>query len=164
MPNMIMTKKYRGGIAVTGDLYIAGQPMSPGALDELKADGVKTVINLRTPDEMNNRKSTPFDEAKKLKEIGLNYIQIPSGGEKYPYSPSTLTRFADAMDNAEGKVLLHCNSARRATHIWVAYLVKYKHVPIDEALALGRAINFGEQPIEGYLDGDYKLTFSADAQ
>jgi len=162
MPKMTKTKDYRGGIAVTGDLYIAGQPMNPGVLDNLKADGVTTIINLRTDKEMNNRKSTPFDEAKKAKEIGLNYVHIPSGDEKHPFSPATLDAFAAAMDESKGKgkVLLHCNSARRATHIWVAYLVKYKHMSMEDAVALGRGANFGRQPLEGYLGDDYTLELS----
>ncbi len=162
MPKMTKTRDYRGGIAVTGDLYIAGQPMRPEVLDNLKAEGVKTIINLRTDEEMNNRKSTPFDEEKKARDIGLNYVHIPSGDEKHPFGPATLDAFAAAMNESEGKVLLHCNSARRATHIWVAYLVKYKQIPMDEAVALGRGANFGRQPLEGYLGDDYTLELSRD--
>lgn len=158
MPQMLETKDYRGGISKTGDLYIAGQPMVEDALRKLKAEGVTTVINLRTEEEMANRKSTPIDEAKILEKLGMKYIHIPSGGKKNPFSPATLESFASAMDQSDGKVLLHCNSARRATHIWVAYLVKYKNVPLEEALTYGRAVNFGATPIEGYLEGEIDFT------
>ena len=160
MPQMLETKEYRGGIAKTGDLYIAGQPMAEDALRKLKAEGVTTVINLRTIEEMANRKSTPIDEEKVLQKLGLKYVHIPSGGKKNPFSPATLDSFATAMEQSDGKVLLHCNSARRATHIWVAYLVKHKNIPLEEALTYGRAINFGVTPIEGYLEGEIDFTLT----
>lgn len=158
MPQMVETTEFRGGIAKIGDLYIAGQPMAESALRKLKAEGVTTVINLRTNEEMSNRKSTPIDEAKVLAQLGLKYVQIPSGGKNNPFSPATLDAFATAMEQSDGKVLLHCNSARRATHIWVAYLVKHKNMPLEEALTYGRAINFGATPIEGYLEGEIDFT------
>ena len=160
MPQMLDTKEYRGGIAISGNLYIAGQPLVEDALRKLKAEGLTTVINLRTDEEMNNHKSTPIDEKKILEDLGLSYIRIPSGGAKNPYSPATLASFANALEQSKGKVLLHCNSARRATHLWVAYLVKYKGIPSDEALAVGRAVNFGQQPIEGYLEGEIEFSYT----
>ena len=160
MPQMLETKEYRGGIAKTGDLYIAGQPMVEDALRKLKAEGVTTVINLRTREEMANRKSTPIDEEKLLQELDLKYVHIPSGGRKNPFSPATLDAFAAAMEQSDGKVLLHCNSARRATHIWVAYLVKHKNMSLEEALTYGRAVNFGATPIEGYLEGEIDFTLT----
>ena len=160
VPQMLDVKGFRGGIAKVGDLYIAGQPMSEKVLANLKSEGVTTVINLRIDQEMNNPKSTPIDEAKVLDKLDMKYIHVPSGGEKHPFSPATLDKFATALEKSEGKVLLHCNSARRATHIWVAYLVKYKNMPLDEALALGRAINFGATPIEGYLEGEIDFSYN----
>jgi len=89
IPQMLDSKAYRGGIAKTGDLYISGQPLEADALRKLKDEGVTTVINLRTDQEMGNRKSTPIEEDKVLQGLGLNYVHIPSGGEKSPYCPAT---------------------------------------------------------------------------
>jgi len=159
VPQMLDIKGFRGGIAKVGDLYIAGQPLSEAVLVDLKAEGVTTVINLRIDEEMENPKSTPIDEAGILARLDLKYIHIPSGGEKHPFSPATLDQFASALEQSEGKVLLHCNSARRATHIWVAYLLKYKNMPLDEALGYGRAVNFGATPFEGYLAGEIDFKY-----
>lgn len=151
--------EFGGTLAKTGSLYIAGQPTEAG-LTRLGERGVKTVINIRTPQEMEDRERVPFDEAATARALGLDYINLPSGGEDYPYSPETLARFADAMSAAEGDVLLHCASARRATQLWVAWLVKYRDVPLHTAIARGRSINFPKPPLEGYLDGEieYRLT------
>ena len=163
VPKRIESKEFRGILAEAGDLYIAGQPLTSDALEKLKTEGVNTVINLRTDKEMKDRKSTPIREEKVVKKLGMNYVHIPSGGKEHPFSPATLETFAEAMDNTDGKVLLHCNSGHRATHLWVAYLVKYKHMPLDQALRLGREANFGRSPIEGYLGNGFYYTYKGDA-
>lgn len=163
LPQTLDSNGYRGVIAKTGNLYIAGQPLNANALRKLKAEGVTTVINLRTDEEMGNRRSTPIDEVKISASLGLRYVHIPSGGKKHPHSPAMLASFANALEESKGKVLLHCNSAKRASHLWVAYLVKYKQMPLGEALAHGRAVNFGNQPIEGYLEGEIEFKYTEQA-
>jgi uncharacterized protein (TIGR01244 family) len=140
---------------VGDDLFIAGQP-TERALREMKAQGVTTVINLRSPQEMAR---IGFDEPKLVAELGMTYVYIPMrGNAELPYSPEGLARFTAAMAEAKGKVLLHCTIAWRASHLWAAYLIQ-QGVPIAEALAHARAINLmdthrmtdGRQPIESFL-------------
>jgi uncharacterized protein (TIGR01244 family) len=138
------------------DMFIGGQPTEK-ALREMKAQGVTTVINLRTPPEMAR---IGFDEAKLVSELGMKYVYIPMRGNKeFPYSPAELKRFSDAMAAADGKVLLHCTIAWRASHLWGAYLIE-QGVPVDQALKHTRAINLmddhrmgpgDKQPIEMLL-------------
>jgi len=141
--------------SVGSDLFIGGQPTEK-ALRELKDKGVTTVINLRMPEEM---KQIGFDEAALLKELGINYVHIPMrGSAENPYGPKQLDQFAAAIASAQGKVLLHCTVAWRASHIWAAYLIRDRGVPVATALAQTRSINLrddqpfgGQQPIEGFL-------------
>ena len=141
--------------SVGDDLFIAGQP-TEAALRELSAKGVTTVVNLRMPEEM---AKVGFDEAAVVKELGLAYVHIPMRGTKEnPYAPSDLDRFATTLASARGKVLLHCTVAWRASHLWAAYLIQYRKVPVTTALTQARAINLrddqpygGQQPIEGFL-------------
>lgn len=141
--------------SVGDDLFIAGQP-TEAALRELSAEGVTTVVNLRMPEEM---AKVGFDEAALIKELGLAYVHIPMRGTKEnPYAPSDLDRFATTLASARGKVLLHCTVAWRASHLWAAYLIQYRKVPVTTALTQARAINLrddepygGQQPIEGFL-------------
>ena len=153
VPRRLDQSDFRGGIYQSNDLYIAGQPLTTESLQWLKREGITTVVNLRTDREMANPDSTPIDEATLLTELGIKYVSIPSGGNSTPHSPAVLDGFAKSMENNPGKTLLHCYSGRRATHLWVAYLLKYKNLPIAEAMQLGRAANFGKQPIEAYLEG-----------
>ena len=142
-------------VSVGDDMFIAGQPTEK-ALRELKAKGVTTVVNLRMPEEMAR---VGFDEAALAKELGITYVYIPMrGSADYPYGPKQLDTFAAAMAAANGKVLLHCTIAWRASHLWAAYLIRERKVPVADALAQTRMINLmddmrmgDQQPLEGFL-------------
>lgn len=141
---------------VGDDLFIAGQPTEK-ALREMKAQGVTTVINLRSPEEMTR---VGFDEPALVAELGMKYVYIPMRGtEALPYSPAGLEKFTEAMKAADGKVLLHCTVAWRASHLWGAYLIR-QGAPVAQVLEHTRAINLGDgqrmsssgkQPIEEFL-------------
>ena len=81
------------------------------------------------------------------------------GDAQFPYTAETLAKFTEALKTAEGKVLLHCTIAWRASHLWGAYLIQ-AGVPAADALHHTRAINLmdghrmdgsGRQPIELFL-------------
>jgi protein tyrosine phosphatase (PTP) superfamily phosphohydrolase (DUF442 family) len=139
------------------DVYVAGQP-TERALRQLKSEGVTTVVNLRTPEEM---RRVGFDEAALVKQLGMRYVFLPvRGTADYPYSAATLDSFADAMRSTTGKLLLHCTVAWRASHLWGAYLIRERGVTVTEALDYARRINLMDemhaggdrQPIEDFLD------------
>ena len=143
---------------VGDDIFIAGQPTEAG-LRELKAQGVTTIVNLRTPPEM---AKVSFDEATLVKTLGMTYVYLPVRGDTvFPYAPGTVAKFADAVAQAQGKVLLHCTVAWRASHLWAAYLIEARHVEVEAALANARGIALddanpmmldkGPQPIEEFL-------------
>jgi uncharacterized protein (TIGR01244 family) len=141
---------------VGDDFFIAGQPTEK-ALREMKAQGVTTIVNLRSPSEMER---IGFDEAKLIADLGIKYVYLPVRGDaQFPYTPETLAKFTETMRSAEGKVLLHCTVAWRASHLWGAYLIQ-QGVPVADALTHARAINLmddhrmdasGRQPIELFL-------------
>ena len=144
-------------VSVGDDMFIGGQPTEK-ALRDLKARGVTTVVNLRMPEEMAR---IGFDEAALVKELGIKYVYIPMRGTPdHPYGPKELDTFATAMASADGKVLLHCTIAWRASHLWAAYLIRERKVPVATALTQTRMINLmddmrmgsgDQQPLEGFL-------------
>jgi hypothetical protein len=81
------------------------------------------------------------------------------GNAEFPYSPAALKTFAETMAGADGKVLLHCTIAWRASHLWAAYLIDYRKVPVAQALTHARSVNLMDehrmdgdrQPIEDFL-------------
>jgi uncharacterized protein (TIGR01244 family) len=139
---------------VGDDLFIGGQP-TERALRDMKQLGVTTVINLRMPQEMER---IGFDEAKLIADLGMTYVHIPmrGGTGEMAYSPETLRKFSDALRSANGKVLLHCTVAWRASHIWAAYLIQQGIADVD-AVRHARAINLmdehrmDDRPIEMFL-------------
>lgn len=143
-------------VRVGDDMFIGGQPTEK-AIRDLRAQGVTTIVNLRMPEEMAR---VGFDEAGLAKELGIRYVHIPMRGTpENPYGPKELDAFAAAMAAADGKVLLHCTIAWRASHLWAAYLIRERNVPVEVALAQARQINLmdgmrmtnGPQPLEGFL-------------
>lgn len=161
LPQKIDSEGFQDVLAKTGDVFIAGQPSVKG-LERMAQDGVKTVISFRTPREMDDRNIVPFDEAAKAEELGMRYVNIPLGGDAHPYSPDALATFAKIMDEIDGKALIHCTVAWRASHMWAAYLTKYKGMDVNEAAAHGRAVNMGVPPMEALLGGD--VTYSLPAK
>ena len=143
-------------VSVGDDMFIGGQPTEK-ALRDLKAKGVTTVVNLRMPEEM---AKVEFDEAALAKELGMKYVHIPMRGTAAnPYGPKELDTFAAAMASAQGKVLLHCTIAWRASHLWAAYLIRERKTPVETALSQARSIDLmddmrmggDQQPLEGFL-------------
>jgi uncharacterized protein (TIGR01244 family) len=142
-------------VSVGDDMFIGGQPTEK-AIRDLKARGVTTIVNLRMPEEMAR---VEFDEAALAKELGITYVHIPMrGSAENPYGPTQLDTFAAAMASAQGKVLLHCTIAWRASHLWAAYLIRERSTPVSTALMQARMINLmddmrmsNQQPLEGFL-------------
>jgi uncharacterized protein (TIGR01244 family) len=143
-------------VSVGDDMFIGGQPTEK-ALRDLRTRGVTMVVNLRMPEEMAR---VGFDEAALVKELGMKYVHIPMRGTaQNPYGPKQLDAFVAALASADGKVLLHCTIAWRASHLWAAYLIRERHVPVQTALSQTRRINLmddmrmggDQQPLEGFL-------------
>lgn len=163
MPVQLDNTGFRTVLADAGKVFISGQPTMEG-LKRMKAKGVTTIVSFRTPHEMDNRETIPFDEAAEAEKLGLKFIHIPLGGEDYPYTPEAVATFAAAMEKLEGKALVHCASAYRASHVWSAYLTKYHGMEVNEAVAHGRAANMGIQPVEALLGGvRYSISEPKDA-
>src|SRR5690348_950108 len=146
-------------VRVGDDFFIAGQP-TERALREMHDQGVTTVVNLRSPQEMQT--AVNFDERAVVGQLGMKYVYLPMRGTPdLPYSPDAVTKLAAAVAGANGKVLLHCTVAWRASHLWAAYLIHERGVDVETALANARAINLmddhrmgpgGRQPVEDFLD------------
>ena len=105
--------------------YACGQP-TPAHLAELQREGVRTVINLRAPDE-----ATDYDEAAEAARLGLRYLALPIRGAA-DLVPERVRQFGQMLDEARqlGGVLIHCASSNRVGAM----------VALDERLNRGRSL------------------------
>lgn len=126
---------------VLGDVYLAGQP-SADDFQEFKKRGVKSVLNLRTKDEMD------FDEAKTLKSLGLEYHHVPIA------SPDSLTdenfdKLRKLLNEKDQRpLILHCASANRVGAVWLAHRVLDGGLTYDEALVEAKTVGLKAPAME----------------
>lgn len=136
-----------------GDVLNAGQP-DEAKLRDMHATGVRTIVNLRTPEEMEEVKKQGFDEEATAKSLGIKYVQIPIRNWR-DFSPEALASIAKAFDEAEGRILYHCRTASRTTEALVPYLIKYQGMDINAATQLGRSMRGTTSMFEDFLGVEF---------
>jgi protein tyrosine phosphatase (PTP) superfamily phosphohydrolase (DUF442 family) len=111
-----------------------GQP-TPEQLERLKAAGVKVVVDLRDPMEQR-----PFDEPAKVRDLGLEYVNVPV--RPGATSDEQLDRVREALRNADEKpVFLHCATANRVGGALLPHLILDQGLPEEQAVE--RAMQVG---------------------
>lgn len=112
-------------------LHAGGQP-SAAQLQALAAQGVRTVIDLRQPDE-----DRGYDETAQAEALGLRYVRIPVAGAD-GLDAANVRAVHQALQQSQGPVLLHCASGNRAGAVLALVNVRYEHASPDQALPLGQ--------------------------
>lgn len=111
-------------------LHTGGQP-SQEDLARLKSEGVRTVIDLRGPQE-----DRGYDEAAEARRMGMTYIALPITG-KDDITPAKAKALGELLKAQDGDVLLHCASGNRVGAL-LALNAAARGIPREEALELGR--------------------------
>lgn len=115
-------------------LLVFGPQPEETDLAALKENNIQKVISFRTPKEISE---LDYEQEDSLQELGIEFANIPIGGDDYPYSPSNYKALVDELagiDSSNGQVLLHCKSGWRASVVGVAYLVKHEGMALEEAV------------------------------
>jgi uncharacterized protein (TIGR01244 family) len=134
----LATGEFAGAVRRQDGLLIAGQP-TPKGLALASEAGVSTVVDLRTEGERRGEDGA-FDEAAVAGSLGLEYVNLPLGQDAADWTPAALDGFNRIMaDAAQGSVLLHCASGRRADYLLSAWLVRHDGLTVEQALAHTRA-------------------------
>ena len=119
-----------GNLSRAGHVYVAGIPTADG-LSKLKAQGVRTVIDLRLAKQVG-----PSDAAD-AEKLGLRRIHLPMGSGGV--SNEQAEAFLDAMRKYGDKpILIHCAGANRAGAMYGLHLGANKGCSLDEALRLAK--------------------------
>ena len=129
----------RNFLQVNPQFCTGGQPRIEH-IAKLKADGVKAVLNLRTPGEHREE-----EENTTVETAGMKYFNIPV----------VYTNPADAQvdeflritdDPANRPMFIHCTAAVRVGAFWAIRRAVRDGVPIDAALEDGRKVGLINAP------------------
>lgn len=118
----------------TPTMVTGGQP-SAEQLAAFKAAGGAVVLDIRDPME-----PRPFDEPKKLKELGLEYVVVPVvAGQVGDKQMEAI--LAAVRANKEKQMLFHCGSGNRVGGALIPYFML--DLGMEEEEAIEQAMRVG---------------------
>lgn len=117
----------------------SGQPKIE-ALEKLKAEGVKSILNLRTPGE-----HRAADEEARAKEVGLKYFNIPVV-YRDPKEEQATEFLKITDDPANRPMLIHCTAAIRVGAFWMIRRVLRDGWTVEAAEEEAKKIGLREAP------------------
>jgi len=143
------TKMERPGITnfTKVDAVVAcGGATDTAALEGLKNDGFKAVINLRMP----NEPGADIDaNAARAKALGLNYLSVPFNATT-PDAQSVDAFLAAVANKANQPVYIHCGSANRVGAVWLVKRVLQDGWTIEKATEEAKLIGLRSVPLEQF--------------
>lgn len=127
---------------LTPGLLVSGQP-TPEALEQAKARGFRTVINLRAPGE-----AGAWEEGPKALSLGLRYLALPIPNAE-ALTEENARRLAAVLNDPESApVLLHCATGNRAGALLALKAGLVDGLPASAAIALGRDAGMTKPALE----------------
>ncbi|MGH7463072.1 MAG: fused DSP-PTPase phosphatase/NAD kinase-like protein [Longimicrobiales bacterium] len=123
-----------------------GGATETAALEALKNDGFKAVINLRQASEA----GANIDEnAARAQALGLTYIHLPLNGQA-PDS-TVVDQFLGAVaDKANHPVYIHCGAASRVGAVWLIKRVLQDGWSVEKATEEAKLIGLRGAPLEQF--------------
>jgi protein tyrosine phosphatase (PTP) superfamily phosphohydrolase (DUF442 family) len=117
------------------DRFYRGAQPSESDLSDLKALGVKTVIDLR---------NDPVSyEKRDVEALGMRYINIPMSDSDYPQADQVAEFLKIVNDPATGKFFVHCAGGKHRTGVMGAvYRFNHDHWTYDQTYAEMKQYNF----------------------
>ena len=129
----------RNFLQINSEFCTGGQPRIEH-FAKLKADGVKAVLNLRTPDE-----HRADEERAAVQQAGLKYFNIPVAfGEPTDAQADEFLKITDDPENRP--MFIHCTAAIRVGAFWMIRRVVRDGVGVEAALEEGRKVGMVNAP------------------
>jgi uncharacterized protein (TIGR01244 family) len=119
-------------VLVKPGLAAGGRPTEEG-LKQIKAQGFRTVVDLRMPSE-----EGLAEEKAALEAQGIRYVHVPLTAASFSAADVDAVQ-AVLGDASAAPVLLHCTSSNRVGGVW-AVIQARAGKPIDEAIADGKRV------------------------
>jgi protein tyrosine phosphatase (PTP) superfamily phosphohydrolase (DUF442 family) len=129
----------RNFVRINDEFCTGGQPRLEH-LERLKAEGVKAIINLRTPSE---HRAT--EEEAKAKELGLRYFNIPVVFADPKEEQAT--EFLKITDDPKNRpAFIHCTAAIRVGAFWMIRRILRDGWTLEAAEEEAKKIGLRESP------------------
>lgn len=129
----------RNFLQVTPEFCTGGQPRVEH-FEELKGQGIRTVLNLRTPGE-----HRAADEQAAVEAAGMRYVNIP-----VVYQAPTAAQVDEFLritdDPANRPMFIHCTAAIRVGAFWLIRRVVRDGMAWEAALAEARKVGLVNAP------------------
>ena len=129
----------RNFLRINEQFCTGGQPR-PEHFAKLKADGVKAVLNLRTPGEHRAE-----EERAEVERLGMKYFNIPVV-YRSPTDAQVEEFLALTDDPANRPMFIHCTAAIRVGAFWAIRRVVRDGLPVDKALEEARKVGLTDAP------------------
>jgi uncharacterized protein (TIGR01244 family) len=123
-----------------------GGATDTSALEALKNDGFKAIINLRQASEAG---ANVEQNAQRAKALGLNYIHLPLNGQA-PDAKVVDDFLAAVANKANQPVFIHCGSASRVGAVWLVKRVLQDGWTVEKATEEARLIGLRSAPLEQF--------------
>jgi uncharacterized protein (TIGR01244 family) len=138
-PGVTNFSRVDGAVACGGATEVA-------ALEALRTDGFRTVVNLRLASEPG---ADIAQSQARAAELGLRYVHLPFSPAAP--DPAVVDAFLTTMaDDAIQPVYVHCASANRVGAMWLAKRVLQDGYSIEQATAEARAIGLSNPALEQF--------------
>jgi uncharacterized protein (TIGR01244 family) len=129
----------RAFLKVTPEFCTGGQPRLEH-LSQLKADGVKAILNLRQPGE-----HRAAEEQAMAEKLGMKYFNVPVNYQNP--AEADVDQFLKITDDpANRPMFIHCTAAIRVGAFWAIRRAVRDGVPVDAALDEGRKVGLVNAP------------------
>ena len=129
----------RNFLKINEQFCTGGQPR-PEHYAQLKADGVKAVLNLRTPGE-----HRADEERAEVERLGMKYFNIPVV-YRAPSDAQVAEFLTITDDPANRPMFIHCTAAIRVGAFWAIRRVMRDGMTVDQALDEARKIGLTNAP------------------
>jgi uncharacterized protein (TIGR01244 family) len=118
--------------AISQQVSVGGQPRQSD-LEELKKEGVATVVNLRAVGE--DSPLNPAEERAVAEKLGLQYHHLPISLDKLDIDQ--IKELRKILRNSQGPVFVHCGMGQRACSFSLAASGVDADSIFEQASALG---------------------------
>ncbi|BAY27741.1 hypothetical protein NIES2100_75660 [Calothrix sp. NIES-2100] len=123
-------------IRINENLTTTGQVIQQ-QIQQAKQEGFKSVLNLRSPDELGFNK----DEQQIVEALGLDYANVPLKLENL--NEELITKILTTLDQLPKPTVIHCAAAMRSTGIALLSVAIQEGLTPEETLSKAKNLGFG---------------------